>query len=1127
MIKKEFEYSPNGLKINRVFTKENEDPFSSFNFEIRTSSIKNTDGSVVFENKQVEVPDFWSQVATDILAQKYFRKKGIPLKNKDGTPKLDENGNQIYGGETSIKQVAHRLAVTWKNWGSRYKYFASEKDAQIFYEELLYMITNQMVAPNSPQWFNTGLYEAYGITGRPQGHHYADPVTGEAKLSEDAYSHCQPHACFIQSVRDDLVNEGGIFDVLTKEARLFKYGSGTGTNFSTLRAYGEGLSGGGKSSGLMSFLSVFDRGAGSVKSGGTTRRAAKMVCLDLNHPDIESFIDWKMREEQKVASLVAGSKICDEELKNIMNIINKTNSTDIEKNPELKNAIKKALHKNVPINYINRVLQLAKQGVKEIPFVTMDTDFESEAYITVAGQNSNNSIRIPNKFFEILEKDGDWELINRTNKKVNRVVKAKELWKKLNYAAWMCADPGVQYDSTINEWHTCPKDGRINASNPCSEYMFLDDTACNLASINLIKFYDEKEKKFKIDEFKHSVRIWTIVLELSIVMAQFPAKQIAINSFLYRSLGLGFANIGSLVMRMGAAYDSDYGRAIAGGVSAIMGGESYRTSAELASVVGTFAKYESNKEDMLKVMRNHRRAAYGEDSYEDLTIKPVAIDQKICPEYMLKEAHKSWDDALDWGQKYGYRNAQVTVIAPTGTIGLVMDCDTTGIEPDFALVKFKKLVGGGYFKIVNRSVPKALEALNYTEEQIDSIINYCIGHGTLKGCPAINHQDLIQKGFTQEIVDKIELQLKSAFELKHAFSAFTIGSDNLKKLGFSEEQIKDFNLDVLKELGFSEEQIQKTEEYVCGTMTVEGAPELKDEHLDVFDCASKCGKKGTRLISYKGHMKMMAAVQPFISGAISKTINMDSNATIEDVNRVYLDSWKMMIKAVALYRDGSKLSQPLSASNPDENMLLALKNEDDGLDFGPKEASKVALENLKRGFTQEAKVGGQKITLTTTEFNDGSLAKIELTTEDGDETLKPMMESFAESVSLALENKVPLESFIDKFTFKKFLPSGVVQGHEAIRMSSSLVDYIFRVLGFEYLDRTDLVHIKDAKKKRDNPDKKNNHDEKEVSKEDAEILKAKAQGYTGEKCSNCGSMKMRRNGTCMLCEDCGTTTGCS
>jgi ribonucleoside-diphosphate reductase alpha chain len=689
MIKPNFEFSPNGLKINKIFTKNVDDPFSLFNFEIRTSAIKNTDGSSVFKNEQVEVPDFWSQVATDILAQKYFRKKGISITNPDGT---------ITDGENSIKQVAHRMALCWKNWGKRYKYFASEEDAQNFYDELIFMITNQMVAPNSPQWFNTGLYEVYKISGRPQGHYYADPVTGEAKLSEDAYSHCQPHACFIQSIRDDLVNEGGIFDVLTKEARLFKYGSGTGTNFSTLRANGEGLSGGGNSSGLMSFLSVFDRGAGSVKSGGTTRRAAKMVCLDLDHPDIETFIDWKMREEQKVAALVAGSKTCDTELKNIMQIINETASTNVQENFKLKNAIKQALNKNVPINYINRVLQLAKQGVKEIPFVTMDVDFESEAYQTVAGQNSNNSIRISNKFFNSLFNNGPWDLINRTDKKIFKTIQAKDLWDKVNYAAWMCADPGVQYDTTINEWHTCPKDGRINASNPCSEYMFLDDTACNLASINLIKFYDESERKFKVEEFKHAIRLWTIVLEISIVMAQFPAKQIAINSFLYRSLGLGFANIGSLIMQMGFAYDSEYGRAFAGGIAAIMGGKAYETSAELASVVGPFAKYESNKEDMLKVIRNHKRAVYAQKDYEDLTIKPIPLNQEICPKYILEEAHNAWDSALLMGEKYGYRNAQVTVLAPTGTIGLVMDCDTTGIEPDFALVKFKKLVGGGYLK---------------------------------------------------------------------------------------------------------------------------------------------------------------------------------------------------------------------------------------------------------------------------------------------------------------------------------------------------------------------------------------------------------------------------------------------
>jgi ribonucleoside-diphosphate reductase alpha chain len=658
-------FSAKGMKFDRYYTKDSISVYDQFEYDRRSSVIKNPAGDSVFEMNDVEVPKQWSQVATDILAQKYFRKAGVP--QTDGT----------LGAENSIKQVAHRLANCWRVWGERNNYFASAKDGQIFYDELVYTIIGQYAAPNSPQWFNTGLYESYGITGKPQGHYYVDQADGVSKKSTSAYERPQPHACFILSVNDDLVNEGGIMDLWVREARIFKYGSGVGTNFSSIRAEGEKLSGGGTSSGLLSFLKIGDRAAGAIKSGGTTRRAAKMVCLDLDHPEIVNFIDWKLEEEKKVAALIAAG---------------------------------------------------------------YSSDYEGEAYRTVAGQNSNNSIRIPNEFFETLKEGGDWHLKARSTGKTMRTIPSAELWDKVAYAAWACADPGVQYDTTINEWHTCPEGGRINASNPCSEYMFLDNTACNLASINLQKVFDVNTLSFDVKGFEHCSRIWTTVLEISVLMAQFPSKEVAELSYQYRTLGLGFANLGSMLMVMGIPYDSDKARNIAGALSAIMTGVSYSTSAELAAALGAFPKYEENKEHMLRVIRNHRYAAYdAKESYEGLKIKPQGINAKYCPDYLLKAACKAWDDALQLGEKYGYRNAQSTVIAPTGTIGLVMDCDTTGVEPDFALVKFKKLSGGGYFKIINQSVPYALHTLGYDASEIEAIINYAKGHGTLSGCKAISH----------------------------------------------------------------------------------------------------------------------------------------------------------------------------------------------------------------------------------------------------------------------------------------------------------------------------------------------------------------------------------------------------
>ena len=1017
-----------GLQFLRRFTREDVSVFDLFEYDYRTSVIRNPSGEVVFEMNNVEVPKSWSQIATDILAQKYFRKAGVP--QPDGS----------LGRETSAKQVAHRMANCWRVWGERYGYFATEKDAQIFYEELVYSILDQMCVPNSPQWFNTGLYESYGIKGKPQGHYYVDPVDGELKRSTSAYERPQPHACFILSVSDDLVNEGGIMDLWVREARIFKYGSGVGTNFSDLRGAGEKLSGGGTSSGLMSFLKIGDRAAGAIKSGGTTRRAAKMVCLDLDHPEIVEFVNWKVEEEKKVGALIAAG---------------------------------------------------------------YPSDYEGEAYRTVSGQNSNNSVRIPNEFFKVLAEDGEWELKGRMDGRVMKKIPARELWNQISYAAWRCADPGTQYDTTINEWHTCPKGGRINASNPCSEYMFLDNTACNLASANLMKFYDTDTNTFDIEGYEYNCRLWTVVLEVSVLMAQFPSKDVAQLSYEYRTLGLGYANLGTLLMVSGIPYDSEEARAIGGAISAIMTGIAYKTSAEMAAVLGTFPRYEENKEDMLRVMHNHRLAAYDADKYEGLSLKPQGIKVQHCPADLLKAACKAWDDAVELGEKYGYRNAQATVIAPTGTIGLVMDCDTTGVEPDFALVKFKKLSGGGYFKIINQSVPTALKNLKYSDKEADAIVKYAVGTASFAGAPFINHQSLSEKGFIADEIKRLDAAVATAFEIGFVFNKYTLGEECLQRLGFTPEQYNDFEWSLLEALGFSDEQIDAANDYVCGTGMLEGAPYLRDEHLPVFDCANKCGKKGQRYIHANGHIRMMGAVQPFISGAISKTINLPNEATVDEIASAYMLSWQLGLKANALYRDGSKLSQPLSnKSDKKKKSDDSQQTTDDSKETvvsGPSsvdsnivDLSKLTVEELfeevqkrvqaspdtklkrklasiverralpakRRGFTQKAKINGQAIFLRTGEYGDGTLGEIFIDMAKEGATMRSMMNCFAIAISIGLQYGVPLEEFVDKFAFTRFDPSGFVE-HPNIKSTTSLVDFIFRVLGYEYLGRTDLVHVLD------------------------------------------------------------------
>ncbi len=1141
-----------GLEIKRVFTKAGENAFDACEFELRTSTIRNPDGSVVFQLTNIEVPKGWSQVATDIMAQKYFRKAGVPRVGKDGKPLLGADGKPLLGSETSVRQVVRRLAGAWRHWGEKYGYFASQQDAENFEAEMQYMLLHQMAAPNSPQWFNTGLAWAYDIRGSPQGHYYVDPQTEQLTQSTDAYTRAQVHACFIQSVRDDLVNEGGIFDLIRREALLFKYGSGTGTNFSPLRGSGESLSGGGASSGLMSFLKINDRAAGAIKSGGTTRRAAKMVIVDIDHPDIEAFIDWKVREEQKVAAMVAGSKNCSRSLNRIMKTSAEERTTDIRKSEKLRLAVAQALSAKVPLNYVMRALSLVEMGKSAFPFNELELNYEGEAYQTVSGQNSNNSVRVSNRFLEAVENDGDWALTARTDGRIMNRQKARSLWEKIAFAAWSCADPGLQYDDSINEWHTCPVDGRINASNPCSEYMFLDDTACNLASLNLVKFLDDDTGTFRVEDYRHAARLWTVVLEISVLMAQFPSKEIARKSYEFRTLGLGYANLGTLLMRLGIPYDSPQALSIAGALTAILTGESYAASAEMARELGVFPGFARNREHMLRVIRNHRRAAYNAaaSEYEGLSVKPLGIKGEFAPNDLVAAAKECWDRALKEGEKHGYRNAQVTVIAPTGTIGLLMDCDTTGIEPDFAIVKFKKLAGGGYFKIVNQSMKKALKRLGYAPEQIGDIENYCKGRATLVGCQHINRETLRAKGFSEEKIDEIEKQMASVFDIRFAFNKYTLGEEFMRRLGVGDSQLMDAKFDFLKFLGFAKQQISEANDYVCGTMTIEGAPHLKSEHYPVFDCAGRCGKKGKRYISYKAHILMMAAAQPFITGSISKTINMPKDATIEDVKEAYMISWKSMLKSNALYRDGSKLSQPLNATNEDEeDELAALQGlaEDVDESFGPAQMQVKGLAKLqrrklpsrRRGFVQEARVGGHKVYLKTGEYPNGELGEIFIDMYKEGAGYRALLNCFAIAVSKGLQYGVPLDEFVDTFTFTRFEPAGPVGGHEAIKSATSIIDYVFRAIGYEYLHRTDFVHIKPPEVNGKTKLEEEEAQAKLVDDEPVElpaklpsgngdrVSKARAMGYTGDPCPGCSSMKMKRNGSCMVCEDCGETTGCS
>lgn len=1087
------EYST-GMEFKRVHTQDGISPYDMIEYDYRTSVIQEPDGTVVFEMNNVEVPKQFSQLATDILVSKYFRKAGVP-----------ETGH-----ETSIKQAVHRIVHTLRREGEARGYFADSNSAQIFQDELAFLLLTQRAAFNSPVWFNAGLWHEYGIKGSG-GNWFADPKSETLHETEDAYSHPQLSACFIQSVDDDLM---GLFNLAKNEAKLFKFGSGTGTNFSNIRSRHEKLSGGGTSSGLMSFLEVLDRGAGATKSGGTTRRAAKMVILEMDHPEIKDFIDWKVHEEEKANALM-------------------------------------------------------KAGYEK--------GFEGEAYRSVSGQNSNNSVRITDEFMDKVINKEKWQTINRTTGEVHETWDAQELFQQVSEAAWKIADPGVQFDSTVNKWHTCKESGRINGSNPCSEFMFLDDSACNLASINLMK-YLQPDNNFLTDEFRHAIRLFILAQEIIVDFASYPTDKIALNSVKFRPLGLGYANLGTLLMTQGIPYNSEQAFATSSAITALMTGEAYRVSAEIASHKGAFVEYDTNRESMLHVMQLH---------HQHLN----QVDKKLAPGHILQAAQESWHHAYEEGQSHGYRNAQVTLLAPTGTIGLLMDCDTTGVEPDFSLIKYKKLAGGGYFKIINNSLPRALTNLGYSETQIQDIKDYILGKGSLGGAPYYETKASgglsLQQAFSEQELIEADKAI-SQYQNMDSFTPF-VNPKSLFTKGFSVSEIKEIQL------------------FVNGSQTIEGAPHLKQEHYPVFDCANKVGI-GQRFIAPIGHVKMMASVQPFLSGAISKTVNLPNHATVEEVYNIYMEAWKRGVKSIALYRDGSKLSQPLSSSNEEDSdtndatqakatpqnshtdqkdkSLGSFKDipllDPNNMEENPEAGYGVrgvrhSLPIKRSGFTLEASVSGHKLFLRTGEYEDGSLGEIFVDMYKEGASYRSLLNTFAIAVSVGLQYGVPLEKFVNAFTFTRFEPNGKTD-HPFIRSATSILDFIFRVLGYEYLNRTDFLQVKpetmdelnqpknkypDGRRPFPDNDKQspetdsarpsspNNPSKKEEQNQEKllnqlqesaidsstsepgvheahDTLDQQLAEFMGDapQCNVCGHLTVR-NGTCYKCLNCGNSLGCS
>lgn len=957
------------MKITRHFTKANKPIGDQIKWKITTAEIPGT-----FKQENIEVPEHWSQNAINILAQKYFRKAGIPeatfRANEPNIPHWlqpsvpTHNEKELWCGETSAKQVFHRLTGHWTYTGWKEGYFSSEKDAQIFYDEIYYMLAMQIAAPNSPQWFNTGLWWAYGIEGSNSGQWRCDPKSGKPIQLENSYEFPQVHACFINSLSDNLVDKNGIFDLLFREARIFKYGSGAGSNFSRLRGGNEKLSGGGRSSGMMSFLEIYDKAAGAIQSGGTTRRAAKMVVVDANHPEIEDFINWKVREENKAAAMYIGSVAMSEGTAHDSNGNTTTPQTIIDR---------------------------SQAGIKSEIF---DIGWEGEALRTVSGQNSNNSIRFHDAFMERLEiPDSTWNLINRTDRNIAKTIKTKDLWDKLCTAAWACADPGVQFHNNINKWNTCANDGEIVSTNPCGEYNFLDDTACNLASMNLVNGWTSTE------DFIYITRMWMIVLDISVSMASFPSEEIAIGSWKYRTTGLGYANLGALLMRAGIPYDSEEARILAATITAIMHGVSYKTSNELAEDLGAFPRYEANKSSMENVIRLH-----------------------------FDEAKKyGLEDYYRYNGNAGFRNAQTTLIAPTGTISFVMDCDTTGIEPDFDLVKFKALAGGGSMFIINESIEPALQKLGYSEGQTRSILTHINEYKTIKDC----------------II-------------------------------------------------------------------------LQPSHQPVFATAND--------ISYLGHLKMMAVVQPFLSGAISKTVSLAANSTPADVDAVYKTGWKFGLKCIALYRDGSKLTQPLMRVE-ETNKIVSIPQskltQDTISEIILPRGVRRRLPSKCFGYRRNFKVNGHSIFMHTGEYSDKSLGEIFLELSREGSTLRAFGNAFAIAVSLGLQYGVPIEEFVEAFIHTKFEPAGIVEEHEQIKMCSSILDAVVRELGIQYLKRADLANDQNAVV--------------QVSVDTVTQIGTAREAISykivasGDVCWDCGNATLVRTGGsgCVTCNFCGANSGCS
>lgn len=953
-------------------------------------------GNILTDMRDLEFPEHYSQNACDIIASKYFRRTGVQ--------------NEV-GYENSMRMVAHRLVSFWCEALKDEKLIKNEEEAKIFYDEMVYGLLNQMYAPNSPQWFNTGLALAYGIKGSAQGNFYYDEILKKVVESDDAYTRTQASACFILSIEDKLLGPHSISEQYITETRLFKGGSGTGTNFSSIRAKGEPLSGGGYSSGLMSFLKGLDRNAGAIKSGGTTRRAAKMLCLDVDHPEIMDYITWKAKEEDKVRAL-------------------------------------------------------GKMGY--------DMSFEGEAYETVSGQNGNNSVRFSNEFMQKVKAlnenpDATIELKGRVSDLVNQTVKVSTIWNTFNEAAWKCADPAPLFDDIFNSWHTCPagEDGnynarhnRINATNPCGEYAFIDDTSCNLASINVYNFYNLETKSFDLDGYIHMVSLIQLALEASIHWGQFPTEDIARKTYLYRTTGLGIANIASLFMALGYPYDSDEARNLAAALIGTMTGHSYYVSSLMAKEVGSFETYDINKEHMLRVMRNHSRVAGALNTpYENLTYTPVEVNHAVLEKENLKnlsEALKSaWANALEAGEKYGYRNAQVSVIAPTGTISLAMDCGSTSIEPFFSHVVYKKLAGGGFMTIVNPVLEVSLKNLGYTDEQVSEIVNYIM---------------------RTELVDNN---------------------------GFKYEKLVDGK--------------------------IEGAPYLKEEHLPIFDTANKCGR-GKRYIAPMGHVKLVAAITPLISGAVSKTVNLPKDATVQEFKDVILSSWELGIKGITLYRDASKASQPLNTSLSEDgarsledltyNELLDRVKD---LQTVHHYSRRDKLVGIRQGTTHPAQIDDVKIYTTVNRNSEGEISEIYITTDREGTIITGLLNSLSKSISVMLQYHVPPQDIARMLRGQKYEPYGFVKKHPYIKSVSSISDLISKIIDIELGDFT-RCQIKDEEylAKMFSLNLETAADTQSDNKK-----KVEGERLYDSTCTTCSSTRMVKNGTCKVCLDCGSTTGCS